>query len=551
MDRTPEQAAKLEEARQMQSVGQWTQAEQLAQQVLADGRGDAAALQILGEALTAQGRFNEAISVLTEAVGASPEAPDQVLLALASAYEKMGALEDARATYEAVLTANPANPRARGALAVIGFKLSQAARQPAAPAPVQQAPAEPSVATPAPAPIPVPVGPSAAVPQSTGRASVELPFDLPPDPDPVVQHGVQVSTTPAAPVAGGGAGMRPDHESGANVRYDLAGNPIMDAPPPAQAAPAPSGPLPPNAPPQPARQGPGVPPPGGGPGRYGPSPTYSAPSDLGEDPGDFNMANIMAILQRPAEFFASMQGCTGYNKPVLFFAITYGITLVFTYGMMLLIGGALVASMAAQGRDMGAMGASLGAGVGAIMIQAVISIVVGIPMAIASMFIGAGIMHLFVMMFGGRGGYAATFRALCYTGIPSIVCTIASLVVFGLLFLVTKSPVVVLLGYLPMIGGSIWSLVVSIIAFRELHWMSTGRAAGAVLTPSVLGFIAAVVISAGLIAVMNQARINARTNSGFGAPSGFGQPGGGFGQPGMQMPQPMAPPPGGAPFVNQ
>lgn len=599
MDRSPDAQMKLDEARQDLASGKSAEAEQLARQVLASSPGDPLAMRTLGEALTAQGRYNEAVPVLVETSGLSADDPVPVMLALAMAYEKMGSLEEAKAAYEAVLAVDVANPRAKGALAVIGFKLAQAARQPAAPAapvaPVApQPPAPPAMpqppampgaealATAAPAPPPPPaVAP--AVPQQPARAAVDLPFDLPPDPDPLPQSatsggagmraaqegaagvrydlagnpmasagGQSPSDAAAAASGGGSAGMRPVQEGAANVRYDLAGNPIVDAAPLPPPTSAPSGPLPPNAPPQPPRQGPGVPPPGGGPGRYGPAPTYPSQEYVGEDPGDFSMANIKAILASPAQFFASMQGCTGYNKPVMFFAITYGITLAIAYGLLLVVGGAVVASMAAAGKDLGPIGASLGAGVGVILVQAVISIVVGIPMAIAGMFISAGIMHLFVMMFGGRGGYAATFRALCYSHIPSTVVSLAGVLVAGLLLAVTKSPFMLVLMYLPMLAGGIWSLVVTIIAMRELHWMSTGRAAGAVLTPAVIGFVLMVVISIGMAAAVSQAANSARMNGGYQSPGSFGGPSGGFGNsPGMQMPQPMPPPGGGFPPANR
>lgn len=78
--------------------------------------------------------------------------------------------------------------------------------------------------------------------------------------------------------------------------------------------------------------------------------------------------------------------------------------------------------------------------------------------------IGAGIAHLFVMLFvrPSNAGYWATFRVFCYGSVTSLV------------------------SWVPAIGGLValvWGVVLSILGIRELHSTTTGRAALVVLVP--------------------------------------------------------------------
>jgi len=80
--------------------------------------------------------------------------------------------------------------------------------------------------------------------------------------------------------------------------------------------------------------------------------------------------------------------------------------------------------------------------------------------------IAAALQHLFLFAVGGaRGGFRATFRAVCYSWAPSP------------------------LALIPLCGqlvGSIWGLVLGIVGLAVLHRISTGRAALAVFLPMIL-----------------------------------------------------------------
>jgi len=74
--------------------------------------------------------------------------------------------------------------------------------------------------------------------------------------------------------------------------------------------------------------------------------------------------------------------------------------------------------------------------------------------------IGSIILHVFVYCLGGRKGLEATIKAAIYSFTP-----------------------IALLGWIPLVGiiGSIWSLVLEAIALRDLHEISTARAAIAII----------------------------------------------------------------------
>ncbi len=105
----------------------------------------------------------------------------------------------------------------------------------------------------------------------------------------------------------------------------------------------------------------------------------------------------------------------------------------------------------------------LGAGTG--LMAAVSTFVMLLIGGIIGIFIGAGIIHIGVLIVGGKKGYGQTLKALVYGGTPSYV-----------------------LGWIPVVGmiAGIWALIVEILGIKELHEVSTGRAIIAVIIPIVI-----------------------------------------------------------------
>jgi hypothetical protein len=90
------------------------------------------------------------------------------------------------------------------------------------------------------------------------------------------------------------------------------------------------------------------------------------------------------------------------------------------------------------------------------------------------LFIGAGIVHLFLLMLrGAKHGFGPTVRVFCFSAGPQ------------------------LFNIVPFIGpavGGIWSLVITIIGIRETHETTTGKAVGSVLIPMTLLLILAILM---------------------------------------------------------
>ncbi|NYT08235.1 MAG: YIP1 family protein [Methanomicrobiales archaeon] len=91
------------------------------------------------------------------------------------------------------------------------------------------------------------------------------------------------------------------------------------------------------------------------------------------------------------------------------------------------------------------------------------------------LFIAAAWLHLWVYILGGRKGYVETLKAIAYGNTPHL-----------------------LIGWIPLIGfiGSIWSFVLYILGVRELHEVSTGRAALALILAVVVLLIIIIALAA-------------------------------------------------------
>ncbi len=118
-----------------------------------------------------------------------------------------------------------------------------------------------------------------------------------------------------------------------------------------------------------------------------------------------------------------------------------------------------------------------------VAIVAVIALIATIIGGLIGILIGSLWMHIWVYIVGGRKGVGQTIKAMAYGNTPAL-----------------------LLGWIPFLGiiFSIWTWVVQIIGIRQLHEISTGRAAlayilGAIIIP---GIIVAIVFVAFLSALL-------------------------------------------------
>jgi hypothetical protein len=98
--------------------------------------------------------------------------------------------------------------------------------------------------------------------------------------------------------------------------------------------------------------------------------------------------------------------------------------------------------------------------------------------AAIGLFIGAGILHLLVMLIVGsrNAGYEGTFRVGAYSAVTTLV------------------------SWIPIIGwiASLYGIYLAIVGIREVHNTTTGKAVVVVLIPAVVVFLLVLLIIAGI-----------------------------------------------------
>lgn len=174
------------------------------------------------------------------------------------------------------------------------------------------------------------------------------------------------------------------------------------------------------------------------------------------------------VLFSPAEFFKTMPVKEGLTDPLLYALIVGMVGLMFSYTWQILLNGSVQGFMPPEMRT-SQYQIFQGINIAALAILSPFMLIIG-------MFIGAGMLHLFLLLVrGARAGFEATFRVVAYCFSPNILLVI------------------------PVCGGVIawiWSLVITIIGLKAAHEISGGKAAFAVLFPLLLccGFVTLLVL---------------------------------------------------------
>jgi hypothetical protein len=119
----------------------------------------------------------------------------------------------------------------------------------------------------------------------------------------------------------------------------------------------------------------------------------------------------------------------------------------------------------------------IGGAVGEILIVILVAI-----FAVIFLFVFAIWLHICVYITGGRKGYMYTVKALAYGSTPGMI-----------------------IGWIPVIGpiiGGIWTLVLEVMSVREIHQISTERAAIAVILAVMIPIIILLLLFAALLSTM-------------------------------------------------
>jgi len=198
---------------------------------------------------------------------------------------------------------------------------------------------------------------------------------------------------------------------------------------------------------------------GGSSGGPGGAPQVSGGASGGEfdysDPVQSFINAVRGVVTAPVGFFRSIRRQGDFVNPLIFAIICYEVSAI--------LGGLL-----------GLVGVGMGdaQGFGSFLIGIILA-----PIGAAiGLFIGAGILHLLVMLIVGsrNAGYEGTFRVGAYSAVTTLV------------------------SWIPIIGliASLYGIYLAIMGIREVHNTSTGKAAIVVLIPAVVVFLLVVLIIA-------------------------------------------------------
>jgi hypothetical protein len=168
-------------------------------------------------------------------------------------------------------------------------------------------------------------------------------------------------------------------------------------------------------------------------------------------------------LFSPTQTFSQMPVSGGFGQPLIYFMVSSLLASLVTMGIVVVI--FLVAAPFLSGEEGGAEAATaLGVQLIIQVISSLLSAVVGVVM---SAFVGGGIIHLCLMIFGAAGrGYEATYRATCYSG--------------GAGYALCMVPV---LGW---IAAIVWYPIIYVIALKEAQQAEYWRVILAVLLPALV-----------------------------------------------------------------
>ncbi len=193
----------------------------------------------------------------------------------------------------------------------------------------------------------------------------------------------------------------------------------------------------------------------GGPG--GPPPRVSGGASGGEfnigDPVQSFINTVRNVITAPVGFFRGIRREGDLVNPLIFAIICYEVAAIL---------GGLLALVGISGQQ----------GFGSFLASLVLAPI----FATIGLFIGAGILHLLVMLIVGsrNAGFAGTFRVSAYSSVTSLV------------------------SWIPVIGwiASLYGIYLAIVGVREVHNTSTGKAAIVVLIPAVVVILLILVIVA-------------------------------------------------------
>jgi hypothetical protein len=171
------------------------------------------------------------------------------------------------------------------------------------------------------------------------------------------------------------------------------------------------------------------------------------------------------IMFDPINFYGKLSKKEQYAEATKYFLKVQAIaSAIMIIGLGLLFSGLLAVRNALSG--------DLGGNVGFIFLMLIVAYPFMLLFSWGMLYVGAGILHLFVLIFGGKKCYVETFKVVAYSNSPQI---------FG---------VIPFINYLAMA----YILILQVIGIKERQQLSWGKSAAVVLIPLGIGIIFAIII---------------------------------------------------------
>src|SRR5215203_5958279 len=191
----------------------------------------------------------------------------------------------------------------------------------------------------------------------------------------------------------------------------------------------------------------------GGPGGAPPRVSGGAPGGEFDytDPVQSFINAVRNVVTAPVGFFRGIRREGDFLNPLIFAIICYEVSAIL---------GGLLSLVGVTGTK----------GFGSFLVGIILAPI----FAAIGLFIGAGILHLLVMLIVGsrNSGYEGTLRVSAYSSVTSLV------------------------SWIPFVGwiASLYGIYLAIVGIREVHNTTTGRAALVVLIPAVVVIVLALII---------------------------------------------------------
>ncbi len=177
------------------------------------------------------------------------------------------------------------------------------------------------------------------------------------------------------------------------------------------------------------------------------------------------------VFRNPTKFFNTIKTEKGLKAPFMYLVVVSPISSVLNYFF---------------NPAMRSLNGLSGPGTG------FVAIIMFWIMGLIFSFIIYGFFHLFVLLFGGKGGYENTYKTFVYASTPSSLLGWIPWIffAFGLGGMV--------IGGLLLLGITVWVLYLIVKGLSILHKLSTGRAIGVIIVPVLIILLIAAFMAAWL-----------------------------------------------------